>query len=69
MSGGGGLLSPGDLVGDAWEVTSRVGWGTYSEVYDAVHVLTRQRCAIKVDRPSPRDSLSWEAAILHKLQR
>ena len=63
------LLAPGDLVGGDWEVVGKVGVGTYSEIYEAVHVLTRQRAAVKVDRPGPRDSLAWESGILHKLQR
>jgi serine/threonine protein kinase len=63
------LLAPGELVGD-WEVVGKVGVGTYSEIYEAVHVLSRTRAAVKVDRPGPRpDSLAWESGILHKLQR
>lgn len=63
------LLQIGDLVGGLWEVDSKVGFGTYSEIYGAVHVATRQRAALKIDRPSAKDSLSWEASILQKLQK
>ena len=52
-----------------WEVEQKLGYGTYSEIYSANHVHNRTRCALKIDKPSPKDALSWEANILFKLQK
>lgn len=52
-----------------WEVGDKVGHGTYSEIYGGTHLVTRARCALKVDRPGPHHALAWESAILARLQK
>ena len=61
------LLSPGERVG-SWEVEGKLGFGTYSEIYTALHVVTRARAALKVDKGA-KDSLDYEASILARLQK
>ena len=62
---------PGTPVGP-WDVGDRIGQGTFSEVYNAVHRARLCRAALKVDKPGPRPSsgaLAWESDLLLKLQK
>ena len=63
------LLHAGERLGD-WEIDGKLGFGTFSEIYAAHHVVSRTRAALKVDKPgSKHESLQHEADILRSLQR
>ena len=67
-----------------WEVLSPAGTGTFSDIFECVHLVERTRCALKVDKakpPSPNDqrgqqsqpavdtTLQWESDLLLRLQK
>ena len=50
--GGCGFLKPGDVVGGRYRILGLIGEGGVSCVYEAEHVYTGRRVALKVLKPS-----------------
>lgn len=49
---------------DDYEVIRKIGRGKYSEVFDGIHVRTRERCVIKILKPVKKKKIKREVKIL-----
>jgi pSer/pThr/pTyr-binding forkhead associated (FHA) protein len=62
--------APSTVVHGKYELQRILGQGTYSRVFAAVNLLTRQDVAIKVDKEgSPKHMLAWESSVLEALNK
>jgi serine/threonine protein kinase len=52
---------------EGWEVTRKLGQGTFADVFEGVNLSSRVQGALKVAKPGP--PLQWESEVLVKLQK
>jgi casein kinase II subunit alpha len=52
---------------DNYEVVRKIGRGKYSEVFEGVNVINRQRCVIKILKPVKKKKIKREIKILQNL--
>jgi class 3 adenylate cyclase/tetratricopeptide (TPR) repeat protein len=59
------LVRPGTILGDTYKIVRLIGTGGMGVVYEARHVRTEGKLAVKVLRPA----LALEAAVIERFQR
>ncbi|TDL16241.1 Pkinase-domain-containing protein [Rickenella mellea] len=52
---------------DNYEVVRKIGRGKYSEVFEAINVVTEEKCVVKVLKPVKKQKVKREIKILHNL--
>ncbi|XP_054709299.1 uncharacterized protein LOC129219005 [Uloborus diversus] len=61
------LLQPGHEVKDRWRVVSKIGFGGFGEIYEALDITSNELVALKVEKPS-KQSLKMEVSVIKTLQ-
>jgi hypothetical protein len=61
-------VRPGAVV-EGWEVTKKLGQGTFADVFEGVNLRSRVQGAIKLQKLGQGPPLLWESDILLKLQK
>ena len=44
-----GLVEPGQLVNDRWQVIKKIGIGSFSEIFEAFDAITNDLVALKAE--------------------
>ncbi|RAW37646.1 hypothetical protein PC110_g6093 [Phytophthora cactorum] len=63
------ILLAGEVIAEKWKVGEKIGEGTFSQIYSAYSIESRDKVAVKVEAPSSlKPVLEWESLILKSLQ-
>ncbi|KAE9119008.1 hypothetical protein PF010_g8016 [Phytophthora fragariae] len=63
------ILLAGEVIAEKWKIGEKIGEGTFSQIYSAYSIESRDKVAVKVEAPSSlKPVLEWESLILKSLQ-
>ncbi|CAI5735541.1 unnamed protein product [Hyaloperonospora brassicae] len=63
------ILLAGEVIAEKWKIGEKIGEGTFSQIYSAYSIGSRDKVAVKVEAPSAlKPVLEWESLILKSLQ-
>ena len=62
------MVTPGTVLKVRFKLISKIGQGSFGEIFSAEDVTCNQTVAVKFERHSPKAVLKTEVAVLKKLQ-